>query len=188
MKRWKVILGLSLTSALLLAGCSGQVDSNEPEERPEVLEEGEEEEEERQLAELGKEAPLFELMSLDGESYNLKDFRGKPVLLNFYSKNCRFCIDKFPELNRIYNENKDWVEIMAINVGEPATYSEEIRDEHGLNFPMLLDEDIETSIDYMVRSVPFTVFIDSEGVIRAMELGPLDYEYMVNQLENLKKQ
>lgn len=185
-KKWKLLMAISAVSLLALAGCSGGLNDKQGEEVPEKVE-GEEAEEERQFVAMGEQAPPFELRSLEGETYKLEELRGRPVLLNFYSKDCRFCIDKFPELNKLYDQNRDWAEIMAINVGEPAGYSEDLREEYGLNFPILLDENLDTSISYMVRSVPFTVIIDAEGLVREMRVGPMDYDEMLDQLERAKK-
>lgn len=187
-KRRKLFTAISALTMLMAVACSNEPDNRGSEEVPEKVEsESGKDEEERQFAAIGKEAPLFELKSLDGDSYDLEGFRGRPVLLNFYSKDCRFCLDKFPELNRLYDENSDWAEIIAINVGEPAGYSEELRDEYQLNFPMLLDEELDTSIDYMVRSIPYTVIIDTEGIVRTMRVGPMDYDEMLDELESAKK-
>src|SRR5690625_1953509 len=58
--------------------------------------------------ERGNLAPDFELETLDGETAKLSDFRGKPVLLNFWATWCPPCRAEMPDMQKFY-EDKDVV-------------------------------------------------------------------------------
>jgi peroxiredoxin len=79
-----------------------------------------------------------------------------------------------PFIQNIFTDKK-WAEegliVLAIDIGEsPSTVREFVKKE-GLTFPVLLDIEREVSIEYYVRAIPTTYFIDREGIIRAIKIG-----------------
>jgi len=124
----------------------------------------------------------------NGELVKLSDFKGKKILLNFWNTFCGACIGEFPYLRAIY-EDKSWADknsadsdfvIVAISIDEGADRVDRIakledkyRDEVGpFTFPILLDtEENSTKDSYHIWTIPKTVFIDSDGVIREIKMG-----------------
>lgn len=146
----KVIPLIILTSVMLVASCST------PSEAPEI----------------GKSAPSFQLADIDGQSVSLNDFRGKPVLLNFWATWCSPCRVEMPYIQEVYDE---WSErglvVLAINIGEGPGEVEEFMRGHSLTFPVLLDMAGNVARQYNIRGIPTTYFIDSSGVIQDIKVG-----------------
>lgn len=118
---------------------------------------------------IGKRAPDFTLTSLDGTKYNLAQFLGRKVLLNFWLEGCRACEAEMPLLQSIFNKySRDDVIVLAVCVrGDPA----KVRLYAGtqaLTFPVLLDPDGTADALYKSPSFPTTFFIDSTGIIRVI--------------------
>lgn len=184
-KIYSIVAAASI-SALMLSGCqAGDEESKQEVNSVDEIEQvrGDSSEEvKKRVFDIGEEAPDFKLESLDGEVYRLEELRGKPVLLNFFGVNCPYCMDGMPDLNRLYQENKDSAAILLINGGEPREAVEGVRDEHSLEMPVLMDMGF-VSRDYMVQYVPYTVVIDSEGIINGIRVGPMSYEEMQTQLD-----
>ncbi len=63
---------------------------------------------------LGKELPDFTLPDLNGEQVALSDFYGKPLVLNFWFRNCTPCKKEMPRLNKIKGQFQDRVSFVAI--------------------------------------------------------------------------
>lgn len=63
---------------------------------------------------LGKELPDFTLPDLNGEQVALSDFYGKPLVLNFWFRNCTPCKKEMPRLNQIKEKYQDRVSFVAI--------------------------------------------------------------------------
>ena len=61
-------------------------------------------------------APLFNFTDLDNKTYQLQDFKGKRVLLNFWATWCAPCIEEFPILLDIAQKNKDDLVLIALSV------------------------------------------------------------------------
>ena len=124
--------------------------------------------------EIGNLAPDFQLDNLDRQSVNLSDFRGKPVLVNFWASWCPSCRSEMPFIQDVFTDKK-WADeglvVLTIDIGESPSAVREFVKEYGLTFPVLLDIKGDVSLEYYVRSIPTTFFIDREGIIREIKIG-----------------
>lgn len=126
-------------------------------------------------------APDFELTNLSGRKVRLSDYRGKTVILNFWTKTCRPCLEEMPslaELGRALGKRSDIV-LVTITTDESAedarqTLASVIGAEPP--FEVLIDPDSEVVTDkYGTKLYPETWFIDPSGVIRARVDGARDW-------------
>ncbi len=135
---------------------------------------------------VGQVAPEMTLALLDGDPVTLSHLRGRPVVINFWASWCPPCRQELPALQAAYTRYGDRVEFVAVNVKEtPETVSAFVQ-EAGLGFPVALDADGQVSdLSYEVRGLPTTLFIDSNGVVAARHVGPLDEGTVDNYLVSL---
>lgn len=147
----KVIVLIVLTLGLLMTGCSSGTN---------------------QQPVIGKPAPNFKLQSLDGQSISLSDFRGKPVLINFWATWCGPCRIEMPYLQQIYEEwhGKGMV-VLTINIGESSSQIKEFMQSQGLSLPVLLDKGGSVAQKYNILGIPTTFFLDKDGVIQDKIIG-----------------
>lgn len=132
---------------------------------------------------VGQTAPDFELSTLDGEVIRLSDYRGTPVMLNFWGSWCPPCRAEMPDMERFYQENN--VEILAVNLTPTESNPDDVAafvEDFGLNFTIPMDVDLHVSTAYGIRPVPTSYMIDSNGVIQNKALGAINYEQMVHAL------
>ena len=119
--------------------------------------------------EVGRRAPEFALHGAYGGEYRLDSFRGRPVLLVFWSTNCGFCRQELPILDSLYPEAaRNGVEIACVNIGDLDGAREVMHPTHLLN---LVDADGGVARSYGVRGVPKLVLIGSDGKIRRSASG-----------------
>lgn len=119
-------------------------------------------------------APDFVLKTLSGDSFSLREARGRPVVLNFWATWCGPCQRELPALQAAAERYGDLVLIVGIDQGEEAATVQAYVDELGLTFPIPMDSEFTVSELYNVRGLPTTFFIDSEGVIRHLWLGEMN--------------
>ncbi len=74
---------------------------------------------------------------------------------------------------------------MSVDIGEGREVVQAFAQEHGLTFPILLDEDGGVAQKYRVRGVPLSLFIDREGVVQARYTGPLDESLIEKYLDQI---
>lgn len=121
---------------------------------------------------IGQIAPNFKLRDPHDRIYELKDFAGNIVLLNFWATWCAPCRLEMPLLEQHSHEFADEnLVILAINLQESVAEVQEFVDEMGLSFPVLLDEDGHVSEQYRIIGYPSTFIIDSTGRIRTIHIG-----------------
>ena len=122
----------------------------------------------------GEMAPDFQLTSLDGYPISLKDTRGSPVVINFWSSTCVGCRQEHNDLLAAAKEHKPkGVAFLGILYSDTAVKAKAYLKKHGSAYPTLLDESSRTNIDYGVAGVPETFVIDSEGRIVKKFAGPV---------------
>lgn len=132
-------------------------------------------------------APEFTLSDLNGKAVNLSDFKGKIVILNFWTTWCPPCIEEMPEMQRFYEKNKDHrIEIVAVNLtnfdnGQQAI--ESFIQDYGLTFPVLLDKDGVVRSMYEILTIPTSFILDTEGGVFQKIVGPMN-EQMMDELVN----
>jgi thiol-disulfide isomerase/thioredoxin len=131
-------------------------------------------------------APDFTLSDTNGNTYELWNLRGYPVLINFWATWCGPCKQEMPALQAIFNEysSSDLV-ILAINgYGESISDVTQYGKINGLNIPLLIDNNKNTSNSFQVQIFPTTFFIDRNSVIQYIQYGSLDQKGFENLLES----
>jgi thiol-disulfide isomerase/thioredoxin len=127
------------------------------------------------------------LKNLDGETIRLSDFKGKPVIVNFWATWCGPCRAEFPEFQEVAIENGDNLVIIGVNHTSSDTPSlvPDFVQEFGITFPIVLDETGETVKTYRVLGLPTTIFIDRSGIVREVFTGPVNKAYIDSKLAGL---
>lgn len=135
----------------------------------------------------GHPAPDFTLETLDGGSLSLSDFRGKPVLVNFWATWCGPCRAEFPDFQEASVDNADNLVIIGINNTATDQLSEvpKFVEEMGVTFPIVLDKTGDVARAYQIFGLPTSVFINSEGEVVEVFTGPIDKAYIESKLSDL---
>jgi len=122
---------------------------------------------------LNRPAPDFTLSDLDGQPVSLSDYRGRPLLLNFWASWCEPCKVEFPLFQAAREQHADaGLEILGIIHDDSADAAAAFVEKEGSEWPALLDADDAVWTAYAGLGLPTTFFIDREGVIRAISFGP----------------
>lgn len=121
---------------------------------------------------VGEFAPNFELRTMDGESVSLSDFRGQPVMVNFWALWCHPCIEEMPTIQARYQQHYPDLVILAIEEGGAGVSVQNYVNEAQYSFLILAGTEAVLG-QYNVYAFPTSYFIDAEGVIQAVELGSL---------------
>ena len=162
-----LIAVIILTLGLLIAGCGSET---------------------TQLPQIGKIAPDFQFQGSNGQSVSLSDLKGMPVLLNFWQIRCPPCRGEMPYLQQVYDEwqAKELI-LLAINIGESPSQIAEFMQSQGLSLPVLLDSQGNIAQIYNIQYIPSTFFIDKEGIIQEIKVGPFqskaEIESILSKLE-----
>lgn len=132
-------------------------------------------------AESAKEAaPDFTVYDIDGNSHKLSDFRGKPVILNFWATWCGYCQVEMPDFEEKFKQYGQDVHFIMLNVTDGAQETVETASsfiaEQGYTFPVYYDTDLTATSAYNTSGLPVTYFIDAEGNFVAWQQGMMTAE------------
>lgn len=140
----------------------------------------------------------FSLKSTEGETVELRDYKGKFVVIHIATTWCPYCNAEAPYLEEIYKEYKDKnVEVLIIAVKEPKELVQErIKNRFELSFPVLLDTEGLVAASFAPKDVlpelardeimlASNLLIDPQGKIQFMSL--LDTKNFDVKLVHLKK-
>lgn len=131
-------------------------------------------------------APEFTLQDLKGKTVSLSDYKGNPLMINFWATWCLPCKREMPELEKLYKERKgEGLGLLMINMKESKGVVEEYIKEGGYTFRVLLDEKGAVSRAFRVFGLPTTFFVDSEGVVQYFYMGELTRNIIVMGLKSI---
>jgi len=118
-------------------------------------------------------AKNFSLESLSGnEEISLENFKGKPVVVNFWATWCGPCKQEMPLFEKTWREYKDrGVVFIGIDIMDDKHSAVEFIEKLGISYTNLYDPSGGTSSAYGVVALPATLFIDKNGYIAFKHYG-----------------
>ena len=132
----------------------------------------------------GGAAPDFTLTTFHGETVRLADFRGRPVVLNFWASWCLPCQAEAPMLGRLAAAHAGHVAVLGVNVRDRDVDARRFLDEFAVAYPTGSDKSgIEGR--YGVVGLPTTVVIAPDGTIDRIWLGPIEERELIAMIEEI---
>lgn len=122
---------------------------------------------------IGDLAPDFNLPTIDNKMMSLSEYRGRNIILNFWATWCGPCSYEIPFLRET---DETWaragVVIIAVNTQDNIEDASLYAKRNNLNFVIPVDPRGGVAALFNVRGLPTSFFIDSEGVIKSIKVGP----------------
>jgi thiol-disulfide isomerase/thioredoxin len=123
------------------------------------------------------EAPDFVLPTLAAGNISLSELQGTLVVLNFWSVSCSYCRQQLPYLENVAQQAGAQIEVIAVNMVDSASSVQEFFGEYEPTMTVVLDENAEVFVNYCQNFdnsrgyIPFTLFIDSQGLVQYKRIG-----------------
>jgi len=138
------------------------------------------------VATVGELAPDFELKTLDGKTVRLRDYAGKPVVVNFWASWCHPCREEFPVFRDALERHDDFV-MLGVDFRDIASDARKFAKQQGATWPILQDPDGALALAYGVRAVPQTFFIDRDGKISQRYYAQISQDLFEQELAKISK-
>lgn len=150
------------------------------------------------LPKVGEEAPELFTLRADGTPVLLSQLRGQAVWINFWGSWCPPCRSEMPELQRAYQTlAPQGLQMLAVSMQEPLSDAVNYANSVGATIPIYADPNQVASLidpqknpraaqmmalmtqDWQIVNFPTHIFIDAEGIVRAVVISPMSYEEAV---------
>jgi cytochrome c biogenesis protein CcmG, thiol:disulfide interchange protein DsbE len=129
-------------------------------------------------------APGFSLADVNDPATMVTLPEGEPTVLYFFASWCIPCRKELPIVQQIHTERDD-VRVIGVNHQDHRDDAREFMAKYGATFPAAHDPGASVALDYGLRGLPVTVFIDSSGRIASTVHGEVDRDELDERIDDL---
>lgn len=113
--------------------------------------------------------------TFDREVGSLADYRGAPMVINFWASDCAPCIREMPAIQQVAEANKDRVAFLGIGPQkDPEANAVKMIDTTGVTYDLGRDSGSTLINWFGIVGLPTTIFVQADGIIADVHIGPLD--------------
>ena len=112
-----------------------------------------------------------------GDDVDWKQFRGRPLIINFWATWCAPCVEEMPLIDRFYKENvsKGW-QVIGLAIDQPSKVKSFLN-LHPVSYPVLLaglgGTELSVALGDETGSLPFTLILRSDESVLVKKIGKL---------------
>ena len=130
----------------------------------------------------------FTVYTENGEEVLLSSYRGKPIVVNFWTTWCGYCKLEMPYFNTIYQKEKENVAFLMINETVQDEKQEAINyiKQEKYEFPVYYDTKANAANVYKVTGYPVTIFINKDFEIHKIYQGAISKDRLQNYIDQIK--
>lgn len=143
------------------------------------------------VAIIGKQLPALEVRDVEFKARQLSDFKGNPTLITFWASWCSPCLREMPTLQKLLDEYKGKLQVLAIAVQEERRASLQfIKDHPQYKFTFLTEPtpgEANTPLQtfFQIQGIPVGAFVNAEGKILDRWFGFSNEEEFVKKIKRL---
>jgi len=121
----------------------------------------------------------FAFQDVYGKTHRFSDFRGKWVIVNYWSPRCGPCISELPTLKYVAHRFRDRVVVLGMDAGEtPDREMRQFIRRHGINYTIAPTQDSTMFALGLIYGVPTTYIVSPQGQIVDSRTGMVDVRYI----------
>jgi cytochrome c biogenesis protein CcmG/thiol:disulfide interchange protein DsbE len=170
-----VVVVIAVTTVVVVSGNDDPPSGKGPHEVPAA-----------NSAVVGEVAPDFAIEGLDGGTVRLSDYRGTPVVLNFWASWCNPCRKEFPLFRSANAASGGAYQMVGVDTGRDLRGdAQQFVDEQHANWPIGFDPDNQVARGYGVDPLPQTFFIRADGTIASHTIRALTKAELERELAKI---
>jgi len=123
-----------------------------------------------------------------GELLSLAEFRGKPLVVNFWATWCPPCVEEMPELSAFYDKFRPkGVQLLGIAVDSPSNVREFL-EERQFSYPLVVaganGSELASRLGSRIDAFPYTVLVAPNGQVVQQKMGRIYEEELIKWVED----
>ena len=127
----------------------------------------------------------MELQLIDGTTLNTESLRGKATVVNYWATWCGPCVREIPAFNKIYNEQSEQVQFVGISLDSEVETVNRFLKRTSIDYPIVHGDLRFSKLTGPVRSIPLTLFFDSDGKYAGKVVGSMSEKRLAKKIESL---
>jgi cytochrome oxidase Cu insertion factor (SCO1/SenC/PrrC family) len=128
------------------------------------------------------QAPGFALSTLEGDQISLTEFRGRPVLINFWATYCVPCRLEMPLIERMAKQHPRLV-VLLVDERDSTPAARDFITEVHIRSTVMLDSDGKVGDLYRITGLPTTIFMRADGTIEGRYIGQTDEQIVTRHID-----
>ena len=133
-----------------------------------------------------KPAPEIRMPLFEGGELLLSEYRGQPIVINFWASWCPPCREEARVLERTWRAYKGkGVMFLGVDIQDTEERARAFLKEYGVTYPNGLDRDGRITVDYGVIGLPITFFVNREGVVERRWVGAISERKLVAWVDEI---
>ena len=122
----------------------------------------------------GQVVPDIAGTTLDGASVDLTQYRGHPVVINFWGPSCVPCREEMPLLaQKVAAHQTSGLVILGVLMDDPVDPARQFEKQYGATWQTVIDPSGAIKAAYRVLARPQSYFVDKSGILRSIQIGYL---------------
>ena len=135
---------------------------------------------------IGKKAPEWELIDLDGKPVKSDQYKGKVIILNFWATWCPPCRAEMPDFMKLHDAYKDkGITFLGISLDSGLGPVKRYVRTEKVNYPILMGNSGMVADYGNFTAIPQTFVIDAEGRINKQFMGLVKFEKLEKAIQAL---
>lgn len=127
----------------------------------------------------GAPVPDLQMTDFDGEILALSDYKGTPLVVNFWASWCPSCVAEMPAFEKVYQSFRGSVEFIGINHSDTRSAAERLAEETGVTYRLAEDPRGEVFAAFGGNGMPTTAFIDASGNVVDVIVGQFTEDILI---------
>lgn len=134
----------------------------------------------------GDPLPDERFSMLAGGFGSFADYRGKPLVVNFFASNCAPCVEEMPAFEAVHQEMGDDVAFLGMNFQDQVSAATELVETTGVSYDIGRDPSGEVARSLGMVVMPSTYFVSPDGRVVDAKAGAMDAEELRRRIEELR--
>ncbi len=122
------------------------------------------------------------LTDFDGKRFSLAEYRGKPLVVNFWASWCPSCAAEMPDFERVHQAVAGEVAFLGINQTDSRDAAKDLARDTGVTYRLAADPRGEAFQAFGAPGMPTTVFIDASGDVAEVVVGQLTRDALMDRI------
>ena len=118
-------------------------------------------------------APQVSFQTFDGQTVTLEQFRGKPVVLNFFASWCPSCVAEMPDFEAVHAKLGDRVTFIGLALQDDPALAQALQTRTGITYQTFQDPSGAVYVAFGGFAMPTTILIDAAGNVVEKHAGIL---------------